>query len=221
MNRINKADILNAYEWRHACKEFKADSKISQEDFEFLLHIVSLSPSSFGMQPYEVFVLQNEDLLKELHPHMWGAKKQLFSASHILMFAVKKDITRNDKYFEHIMVDVQDTPLDVRDMRRDLNEEYQKTEINMLEDHKHLSDWAAKQAYIALGNLMSSAALLGIDSCPIEGFLAEEVTKVLVKNKVFDADKYAVAAFCCLGHRLNSPAREKTRKPITELVRYI
>ncbi len=84
-----KSLILDAYQARHACKEFNSDKKISDADFEFLLQIISLSPSSFGLQPYEVFVLKEAKLLQELHPHMWGAQKQLPTASHVLMFATK------------------------------------------------------------------------------------------------------------------------------------
>ena len=218
---MNKEEILNAFLFRHACKEFDETRKISSDDFNFLLNAISLSPSSFGLQPYEVFVLQNRDLLKKLHPFMWGAKKQLFSASHILMFVVKKDITRQDEYFEHIITDIQKTPEDVIEMRRDLIETHQLTEIKMNSNPQFLIDWAIKQSYIALGNLMSVAAQLGIDSCPVEGFINNNVTEILVSERIFDPEKYAVAVFCCLGYRLHNPLREKTRKPLSELVRFI
>ena len=215
---INK--ILTAYEWRHACKEFDSSRKISQGDFEFLLRIISLSPSSFGLQPYEVFVLQNSNLLTKLHPHLWGAQKQLFSASHVLMFVAKKDVTVSDLYFEHMLMDVQKTPDEMLDMRRNLIREHQATEVNVNDNPRYLVDWATKQAYIALGNVMSAASQIGIDSCPVEGFIKDKTTQVLRENKVFDANKYAVAVFCCLGYRLTPPSRPKTRKAIDELVHY-
>ena len=218
---LNKENILKAFEFRHACKEFDVTRKISEDDFNFLLKIISLSPSSFGLQPYEIFVLQNEDLLKQLHPHMWGAKKQLFSASHVLMFAVKRDVLRQDEYSEHMLVDVQNTPVELRDMRRNLIEQHELNEIKVQENRRFLDDWTTKQAYIALGNVMSVAAMIGIDSCPVEGFIGEKVTQILVTNQVFDPTKYAVGVFCCLGYRLDGTVREKIRKPITELVRYI
>lgn len=217
---IDKKLILDAYNWRHACKEFDSTKKITREDLEFLLNTVSLSPSSFGLQPFEVFVIANQDILKELHPHMWGAQKQFFSASQIVMFATKKDVTINDEYFEHILVDVQDTPPEMLEFRRGLIDAHQHKELRINEDERYLSDWAAKQAYIALGNLMTAAALIKIDSCPVEGFVKDSVTETLKRHNILNAN-LDVAVFCCLGYRLNPPARPKTRKPVTELVHFI
>ncbi|MBX9598858.1 MAG: NAD(P)H-dependent oxidoreductase [Burkholderiales bacterium] len=213
-----KSLILDAYQARHACKEFNSDKKISDADFEFLLQIISLSPSSFGLQPYEVFVLKEAKLLQELHPHMWGAQKQLPTASHVLMFATKKDITVHDAYFEHILLDVQQTPVEMQEFRRNLINDYQLNEIQIKNDSRYLDDWAAKQAYIALANVMSAAAQIGIDSCPIEGFVRNNVREVLVKHKLLDPQSYEIAVFCCLGYRLTDQVRAKTRKPIIELV---
>lgn len=218
---ISKSLILDAYRRRHACKEFDANKKISNEDFDFLLQVISLSPSSFGLQPYEVFVLKNPELLQELHPHLWGAQKQLPTASHILLFAIKKDITVNDAYFDHILQDVQQTPADMQEMRRNLINNHQLNEIQMKNDSRYLDDWATKQAYIALGNVMSAAAQIGIDSCPVEGFISQEVTKILTNRKVVDPKYHQAAVFCFLGYRLNQPAREKTRKSLSELVHII
>lgn len=218
---MNKNEILAAYNWRHACKEFDSSRSIKSEDFEFLLEIIRLSPSSFGLQPYEVFVLRNEKLLAALHPQMWGAQKSLLTASEILLFATKKDITVEDDYFQHIVVEVQQTPEELLEMRRKLINNHQLNEIGMLQDRRYLDEWAARQAYIALGNLMSAAAEIGIDSCPIEGFLKSEITQILTQYQVLDNELYQPAVFCALGYRLIAPAREKTRKPLAELVHII
>ena len=159
--------------------------------------------------------------MQELHPHLWGAQKQLPTASHILLFAIKKDITVNDAYFDHILQDVQQTPADMQEMRRNLINNHQLNEIQMKNDSRYLDDWATKQAYIALGNVMSAAAQIGIDSCPVEGFISQEVTKILTNRKVVDPKYHQAAVFCFLGYRLNQPAREKTRKPLSELVHII
>ncbi len=218
---MTKHEILDAYRFRHACKEFDPTRKVSDEDLNFLLEVVQLSPSSFGLQPYELFVLQNQELLNKLHPHLWGAQKQLPTCSHMLMFAVKKDITVNDTYFEHIVCDIQQTPSDLIDLRRNVINNHQINEIKMNESPRYLLDWAGKQAYIALGNLMTSAAMIGIDSCPIEGFVFEPVNQILTEYKVYDPSSYQVMVFCSLGYRAAMPARSKTRKPLTELVKFI
>lgn len=218
---MNKPAILAAYNWRHACKEFDGSRTIKPEDFEFLLEIIRLSPSSFGLQPYEVFVLRNKELLAALHPQMWGAQKSLLTASEIVLFATKKDITIQDNYFDHIVVEVQQTPADLLEMRRNLINNHQLNEIGMTRDPRYLDEWAARQAYIALGNLMSAAAEIGIDSCPIEGFLKAEVTQILEHYQVCDSKLYQQAVFCALGYRVVAPARPKTRKPLAELVHII
>ena len=135
-----KEDILAAHQWRHACKEFDSSKKINAEDFKFLLHVISLAPSSFGLQPYEVFVLKDLEILKKLHPHLWGAQKQLFSCSHVLMFAIKKDLANSDDYLEHILVNVQQTPDEMLAMRRDLIKQHQTSEIKKEEDIRFVFD---------------------------------------------------------------------------------
>lgn len=218
---MNKNDILNAYQSRHACKEFDANKKISADDWSFLLDTIRLSPSSFGLQPYEVLVIENQDVLNELRPYVWGGQKQLPTASKTVLFVTKRDVTVDDEYFSHIVRDIQDTPSELLAMRKDLVNNHQLQQIKIGEDIRYLDDWAAKQAYIALGNVMTAAAMIGIDSCPIEGFVRDEVEKVLHKNNIIDFSKYQLAVFCCFGYRLTDPARAKTRKPLTELVRNI
>lgn len=216
---MNKEQVLAAFEWRHACKEFDATKKVPKDDFDFLLKTISLSPSSFGLQPYEVFVLQNQELLKAMHPHMWGAQKQLFTCSNVLMFAVKKEIVNSDDYINHMLINVQNTPEDMQEMRRSLIKQHFITEIKAPTNQQFLFNWAAKQAYIGLGNVMQAAANIGIDSCPVEGFISDKITTIL--SPVLDSNKYEVVVFCCLGYRLNQPARAKTRKAMEELVHFI
>ncbi|MEN9945961.1 MAG: hypothetical protein RLZZ293_347 [Pseudomonadota bacterium] len=212
--------ILQAYNWRHACKEFDNNKKIADTDMSFLYEVIRLSPSSFGLQPYEVFVLNNHDLLTKLHPHMWGAQKQLFSASHVLMFVTKKDVSVRDDYYQHIVADIQQTPAELLELRKNLIDQHQIDVIKVNENQRYLTDWATKQAYIALGNLMTAAAQIGIDSCPIEGFIPEPIHQILEQQQIIDLTKYEVSVFCCLGYRLNQP-RAKTRKPINELIHQI
>lgn len=216
-----KQNILSKFEWRHACKEFDNNKKIKDEDFAFLMKVASLSPSSFGLEPYEIFVLQNPQLLKQLHPHLWGAQKQLFTASHILMFVAKKDITVEDYYIKYMMNDVQQLSAEIYNLKGNLIHEHQIKEIGMLENQRYLVEWAARQAYIALGNVMSAAAQIDIDSCPVEGFIKKEVANILTSNGVIDANKHSPIAFCCLGYRLLPPPHKKTRKPLEELVHYV
>lgn len=218
---MKKQQILNAYQWRHACKEFDSSKKISDEDFDFLLKVISLSPSSFGLQPYEIFILQNTNLINELHPYIWGGQKQFPTASHILMFVTRKDIMVHDEYVVNMVTNIQQTPKDILELKQKKIHEHQIKEIGAKDNLQSLIDWGTKQAYIALGNLMSAAAEIDIDSCAIEGFVKSEINPILAKYQVIDLAKYEVSVFCCLGYRLIDPVRPKLRKNINELIHFI
>lgn len=218
---MNKELIRSSYCWRHACKEFDATKKISSEDLEFLYDVISLSPSSFGLQAFEVLVIENKDLLNELLPFVWGGQKQLPTASQTFVFLTRKDVRITDDYFKHIVVEVQDTPAEMLEFRRNLINDHQLNAIKIDADERYLNDWLAKQAYIALGNVMSAATQIGIDSCPIEGFVKNEATNVLVKHGLLDTAKHDLAVMCSFGYRKSEPARAKTRKPINELIRVV
>jgi nitroreductase len=218
---MHSSALLEVFNWRHACKEFDVTRKINEPELATLLKTISLSPSSFGLQPYEVFVVQNAKVISELKPVMWGAQKQLETASHTLMFAVKKDIRTSDPYFNHMLVEIQQTPENMRELRTSIIHKHQVEQIASDHDPRYLTEWGARQAYLALGNLMTSAAMLGIDSCPIEGFEKSAVTAVLTQQQVLDPNQYEVAVFCCLGYRQADPVRPKARKPLSELVHFI
>ena len=78
---------------------------------------------------------------------------------------------------------------------------FQTEHINVLENDRTLFDWASKQTYIALANMMTGAALIGIDSCPIEGFNYAEVNRILAQTGAYDAEKYAVSVAVTFGYR--------------------
>ena len=88
----------------------------------------------------------------------------------------------------------------------------------LLESERATFDWAAKQAYIALGNMMTTAAMLGIDSCPVEGFKAKEVEKIAADLLGVDTETFGVAVMVAFGYRTADPEREKTRQNMEDIV---
>ena len=97
---------------------------------------------------------------------------------------------------------------------------FQTEHINVLENDRTLFDWTSKQTYIALANMMTGAALIGIDSCPIEGFNYAEVNRILAQTGAYDAEKYAVSVAVTFGYRAKD-IRPKSRKPLNEIVHWI
>lgn len=216
---ISKEDILNAFQFRHATKEFDSSKKLSDDDINFILKTANLSPSSFGFEPWHFVVVQDAELRELLKPVAWGAPLKLDTASHfILGLSMKAPMTNWDSdYIMKMMKDVKQFPAEVIEMYGNFYRQFQESDFD-LDTDKKLFDWASKQTYIALANMMTSAALVGIDSCPIEGF-HEEKTEALLREKFgIDTDKYGLSYMVAFGHRKADPPNPKSRRPIEEVV---
>ena len=217
--QINKDDILNAFNFRHACKELDSTKNVSEEDINFILKTANLSPSSFGFEPWHFVVVQNKELRELLTPVAWGAPLKLDTASHfILGLSMKAPMTKWDAdYIMRMMKDVKQFPEDVIEMYSKFYREFQESDFN-LDTDKKLFDWASKQTYIALANMMTSAALIGIDSCPIEGFHQEKVESLLKDKFDIDTDKYGMSYMVAFGYRKGEPAHPKSRRDLNSIV---
>lgn len=95
-----------------------------------------------------------------------------------------------------------------------------KNDFKLLESDRAMFDWGCKQTYIALGNMMTAAAFIGIDSCPIEGFNREKVEKILEKEGLLDREKFGVSCMAAFGYRQKEP-RPKTRPDLKDLVQWV
>ena len=216
---ISKTDIINAFNFRHATKEFDSTKTVSDEDINFILKTASLSPSSFGFEPWHFIVVQDKELRELLKPVAWGAPLKLDTASHfVLGLAMKAPMVKHDSdYIMHMMKDVKHLPEDVIEMYSKFYREFQERDFD-LDSDKKLFDWASKQTYIALGNMMTAAALIGIDSCPIEGFHQEKAEALLKVKFGVDTDKYGLAYMTAFGYRKEDPAHEKSRRNFEDIV---
>lgn len=216
---ISKEEILNAFQYRHATKEFDDTKKVSDKDINFIMKTANLSPSSFGFEPWHFVVVQDKELRELLKPVAWGAPLKLDTASHfILGLSMKTPMTKWDsEYIMHMMKDVKQLPKDAIEIYSKFYREFQESDFN-LDTDKKLFDWASKQTYIALANMMTSAALIGIDSCPIEGF-HEEKTEALLKERFgVDTYKYGLSYMVAFGYRKAEPPHAKSRRKFDEIV---
>ena len=214
-----KQQVLDAFHFRCATRYYDPERKISKEDFDYILELGRLSPSSVGSEPWQFLVVQNPELRQALKPVSWGMATQLDDASHVVVILANK----------HMRYDSEDFRANLA--RRGLTEEqmqanmatyqrFQTEHINVLENDRTIFDWASKQTYIALANMMTGAALIGIDSCPIEGFNYAEVNRILAQTGAYDAEKYAVSVAVTFGYRAKD-IRPKYRKPLNEIVHWI
>ncbi|WP_282143077.1 NAD(P)H-dependent oxidoreductase [Cellulophaga baltica] len=218
---ISKEAIINAFNFRHATKEFDATKTISDEDIKFILETAHLSPSSFGFEPWHFIVVQDQELRELLKPVAWGAPLKLDTASHfVLGLAMKAPMVKHDAdYIMHMMKEVKQLPAEVIEMYSKFYREFQERDFN-LDTDKKLFDWSSKQTYIALGDMMTAAALTGIDSCPIEGFHQENAEALLKEKFGVDTDKYGLAFMAAFGYRKAAPEFGKSRRNFEDIVTF-
>ena len=214
--------ILEVFRFRHACKRYDASKAVSEEDFTTILESARLSPSSFGFEPWKLVVLTDESLKQKLYPLAWGAQKSLDSASRFVILLARKtaDMIYSSDFITHMIRDIQHNPPDVEAQRREKFRTFQQNDFKLLESDRAMFDWAGKQTYIALANMMTTAAFLGIDSCPIEGFQRREVDELLAQEGMFDPEHFGVSVMVSFGYRAEEPHRAKTRQPLEDILIY-
>lgn len=218
---MTKEQILEAYRFRHACKEFDPDRSVSDDDFRFILETGRLSPSSFGFEPWAFVVLQNRSAREKLLPVTWGAQKSLLTASHFVLFLTrtKEAMDPDSEYISGIMTNVKHMPEEVQQGMRGAYETFLKSDFNLYDNDRAVFEWASRQTYIALGNMMTAAAQIGIDSCPIEGFQKDNAEEILRQEGILP-EGFGLSVMAAFGYRVSEP-REKTRRSLDEVVRWV
>ena len=167
-------DIIQSLQWRYATKQYDTGKKLSDEQLAKLMDAVCLAPSSFGLEPWKLLVIENEDLRAQLRDASWG-QAQVTDASHFAVFCVPTvfgdaDI---DKFVELMVAE--------RGIERSAVADYEgmmKGAIAAKSEAERVS-WATKQAYLALGVLLTAAALEEIDATPMEGFDSAKYDEIL------------------------------------------
>jgi nitroreductase len=220
--KSRNAQILDVFRFRHACKKFDASKTVYDADFATILESARLSPSSFGFEPWKLVILTDASLKQKLYPLAWGAQNSLNGASRfvILLARKKADMLHSSDFITHLMRDIQHNPPEIELQRREKFRVFQEKDFELLESDRAMFDWAGKQTYIALANMMTTAAYLGIDSCPIEGFQRREVDELLAQEGVFDPEHFGVSVMVSFGYRAAEPHRAKTRQPMEDILIY-
>lgn len=217
---ISQQDILDAFHFRHACKTFDPNRRIGDADFRLILETGRLSPSSFGYEPWRFLVIQDMALREKLLGVTWGAKGQFPTASHVIAILVRKDDMRpGSEYTERFMREVKHFPEDVIARRDAVYKTFHESDFQLTEP-RALFDWSCRQAYIALANMMTAAAMIGIDSCPIEGFSQAGADRILADAGLLEDGRFGLAVMAAFGYRVN-PATPKTRQTPEQVTRWV
>ena len=219
---MDSKEIIEAFNFRHACKIFDKSKIIPKDDFNTILEAARLSPSSFGFEPWRFLVVQDMAMREKLLSVTWGAQNILPTASHYVIILARKKPTLlyNSDYITYMMYDIHKIPKEKAEARRAKYKKFQEEDFKLLQSDRAIFDWACKQTYIALGNMMSVAAMLKIDSCAVEGFEREALEDIISKDFKVDTNIWGVSVMVGFGYRLNEqPA--KTRQAMKDIVEWI
>ncbi len=197
------SDFIENAKWRYATKKFDTTKKVSDKDLNILKEAITLSASSYGLQPYKVIIVENQELRAKLQPASWG-QTQIVDASHLIVFANIINIGEPeiDDYFKNL-IDTRGIPAEAVQGYSD----YMKSNVLPLsEEVKNI--WTAKQTYLALGNLLNAASELKIDVTPMEGFVPAQYNEILGLDKL-NLNATLVAA---VGYRHEEDATQHYKK---------
>ena len=171
---------LDIFRHRVSTRYYDPARKISAEDFAAILDFGRLSPSSVGSEPWKFLVIQNQELREKIKPVAWGMQATIAEASHLVILLAKKHARYDSPFFSELMNRRGFTP-EQRAAALERYRSFQIHDIAIADDERALFDWASKQSYIALANMLTGAAMLGIDSCPIEGMNYAAVEHILAQ----------------------------------------
>ncbi len=204
--------LLQALNWRYAVKQF-SEQRLDERQIQLLLEATRLSPSAYGLQPYKLLLIEDKTLRAELLQHSYKQQK-VVDSSHLVVFAAYRDID-NRFIEEHIARLAEDRVLEPT-AQQGMQQHYQQVLVEQPDQHQR-QQWARDQTYLALGNFLTSAAVLEIDACPMTGLIAEEYDRLLG----LDSLGLTTVAIATLGsrHPQDSYATEpKVRLAMDELV---
>lgn len=216
MNPISNPQLLAALNWRYATKVFDATKKIPADVWQTLEQSLVLTPTSYGLQPYRFLVINDSAKRAALLPHSWN-QRQVVDCSQYVVFTARTEMKEADvdKLIKR-SIDVRKLPAGALDAYRGM----MVGDVVNGPRGKTAHEWATRQTYIALGNLMTCAAVLGVDACPMEGLVPAEYDKILN----LAGSGYATVVACALGYRAASDkyaGLAKVRFETKDVVQYV
>jgi nitroreductase len=205
-------NTIEQLKWRYATKMFNPTKKLSKAKINILIEAFNLTATSYGLQTLKLVVVEDKTLREPLVAPAYN-QKQVLNASHLLVICIQDNIQSTD------VIDYYNNIKHIRNTPETILKPYREDLVNMMQDMSvtERQQWSTNQAYIALGNLMTVCAIEGIDSCPMEGFIAAEYDKLLKLNE----KGLKSVLLLPVGYRADDDmfsTFKKVRKPIDEAV---
>ena len=213
---LTRQQALDIFRRRVSTRYYDPARKISAEDFAAILDFGRLSPSSVGSEPWKFLVIQNQELREKIKPVAWGMQATIAEASHLVILLAKKHARYDSPFFSELMNRRGFTP-EQRAAALERYRSFQIHDIAIADDERALFDWASKQSYIALANMLTGAAMLGIDSCAVEGMDYAAMEHILAQAGLLDPAEYGVSVAATFGYRARD-IQPKPRRDAAETV---
>jgi nitroreductase len=204
MTSLTSTSLNEALQWRYATKKFDSAGKIPADTWSALEQALVLAPSSFGLQPWKFVVVTDPGTRAKLSAASWGQKQPL-ECSHFVVFAARKNY--DDRDLERFIA----RTAEVRGVSTESLKGYADviaSSTKRAREAGYLDAWMAKQVYIALGQFMTSAAVLGVDTCPMEGIEPQKYDEILG----LAAKGYGALCACAAGYRAADDGYSKAPK---------
>lgn len=192
--------FLSNLEWRFATKQFDSSKNVEDDVLEKVLRAIRLVPTSFGLQPFHVVVVSDQELKKKMRNHSF-LQSQVTDSRYLLVFCARTDIKeRINDYIEIASRGDIKNKIKIQPLKMGMSLYAKKMNDN------ELLEWSRRQAYLALGFALAACAELKIDSCPMEGFSPRAIDKLLELPEHIKS-----VAYLAVGYRSKDPDREKMR----------
>ncbi|MBP9682564.1 MAG: NAD(P)H-dependent oxidoreductase [Bacteriovorax sp.] len=204
MQNLTPEKLIESMEWRYATKKFDPTKKINEKTWELLERALILTPSSYGLQPWKFIIVQDPQLKEKLKASSWN-QSQVTDCSHHVVFAIKEKL--DEAHIDHYIHQI----AKVRGQEAASMEGFKKMMMGDLVSgsrSKVISEWAARQTYIALGNFMTAAAVIGVDTCPLEGIDPVKYDEILGLTD----SGWKVVVACPAGYRAIDDKYSSTKK---------
>ena len=216
MNTLSPESLLGCLHWRYATKKFDPTARIPVPVWSALEQSLVLAPSSFGLQPWKFLVVDNPSTRAALEPKSWG-QKQVTEADRFVVFTVKTGI--DEAHVDHFLA----SQVAIRGGTVEALSGYRGLIVSSLKGATatgRLDNWQTHQVYIALGQFMAAAAVLGVDTCPMEGLDPSAYDQILGLT----GTGYRTVVACAVGYRSAEDkyaTMPKVRVPTAEVVQHI
>ncbi len=212
MTSLAPSQLITSLKARYATKVFDNTRTVPAETLSALEASLVLTPSSFGLQPWKFIVVRDKALREKLLPHSWN-QPQVVDCSHLVVFA-RRDTTGTAD-IERFIADISAA----RSIPAEALSGYKDMMSGFVAQHPDLADWAAHQVYIAMGQFLTSCAVLGVDACPMEGITPAKYDEILG----LAGSGYSTVVACPIGYRSANDkyaTLAKVRRPASEVIEH-